>query len=234
MIRHHLMMSVSFEMNTAFWSLHYEMLMSILFPALLLVVRLIPFGVCESLILILYGISVTLLKHGIADPLGLGGDVKFAMVFLFGALLARHRAAIHRLWNRAGKLATGVFAVVSCMAYWGYVRSVTYRGHFPDAPEIILVLGAGGVLLSSLYSRRLSAFMKNRVAEYLGRVSYSLYLVHGTVLFFLVDVLYWKISWEWMLVLFVIVSLVLAHLFCVLIEEPALRVGKRLSAKLAK
>ncbi len=65
--------------------------------------------------------------------------------------------------------------------------------------------------------------------EYLGRVSYSLYLVHGTVIFGLLILLYGRIP-LWMLAcLYLVITLILSHLFCIFIEEPAMRLGKRLA-----
>jgi peptidoglycan/LPS O-acetylase OafA/YrhL len=71
------------------------------------------------------------------------------------------------------------------------------------------------------------------VPEYLGRVSYSLYLMHSIVLFAVLDLLYGRLPKLALFGMVMVGSLVLGHLFCVAVEEPAMRLGKRLAKRLA-
>jgi peptidoglycan/LPS O-acetylase OafA/YrhL len=79
---------------------------------------------------------------------------------------------------------------------------------------------------------RLRIGLKSRVADYLGRISYSSYLMHGTVLFVLLNLLYFKISAPLLALAYVVVSLIAAHIFCVSVEEPSLRLGKRIGKRM--
>jgi peptidoglycan/LPS O-acetylase OafA/YrhL len=58
--------------------------------------------------------------------------------------------------------------------------------------------------------------------QYLGRVSFSLYLVHGTVLFALLDCLYGRVPLAVLGAVYAALALASAHGFCVAVEEPAM------------
>jgi peptidoglycan/LPS O-acetylase OafA/YrhL len=69
--------------------------------------------------------------------------------------------------------------------------------------------------------------LRSRVAQFFGQVSYSLYLVHGVVLLALLDIFFGRLPKWSMGVLYGVVSVALSYLFCLAIEEPAHRLGKR-------
>jgi peptidoglycan/LPS O-acetylase OafA/YrhL len=59
-----------------------------------------------------------------------------------------------------------------------------------------------------------------------------MYLVHYTVLFAVFDLAYPKISILGLAILSAIATLIVSHLFCIFLEEPAHNAGKRLSNRL--
>ena len=88
--------------------------------------------------------------------------------------------------------------------------------------------GSAGILICSLHLPPLARWLKHSVTEYLGRISYSLYLFHGIVLFATVYLLTGHLRVHWMIVVIPVLALAAAHFFCITVEEPAVRLGKRL------
>jgi peptidoglycan/LPS O-acetylase OafA/YrhL len=82
----------------------------------------------------------------------------------------------------------------------------------------------------------------NRATRFLGKVSYSVYLVHTTVIFLLTPVYHWiyrhlpSLSASFLLSLAVTLLLVLplSYLTYRFVEEPGIRLGKRISRKRAE
>jgi peptidoglycan/LPS O-acetylase OafA/YrhL len=56
-----------------------------------------------------------------------------------------------------------------------------------------------------------------------------MYLVHGTVLFAMLNLLYWRVSGLLFGLIYVILTIAISHLFCISVEEPSLRFGKTIS-----
>jgi peptidoglycan/LPS O-acetylase OafA/YrhL len=106
------------------------------------------------------------------------------------------------------------------------------RWSIPDAWSLWAALGSAGIIVSALHLRPMARLLEHRLPEYLGRVSYSVYLMHGIVLFGVLDELYGRLPVAVLLALVLVGSLTLGHLFCVTVEEPAMRLGKRLAERM--
>jgi len=81
----------------------------------------------------------------------------------------------------------------------------------------------------------------NRATRFLGKISYSVYLVHTTVIFFLAPVYHWIYRHAPSLTACFLASLALTLLLVLplswltyrFVEEPGIRLGKRISRRLA-
>ena len=93
------------------------------------------------------------------------------------------------------------------------------------------MLGSAAVIVL-VQDPRLTLGLNSAIPQYLGRISYSMYLVHYTVLFAVFDLAYPKISIVGVAILCAIATLIVSHLFCIFLEEPAHTAGKRLSNRL--
>jgi peptidoglycan/LPS O-acetylase OafA/YrhL len=224
-----LLMSPSPELNTAFWSLRYEVQFSLVLPFILALFA--RFRLVTGLIgcIVISAVASILQKKGFSNTHSYLETLRYMPIFMVGVLLARDRASIHALWDKAWPLLRILFVVTAASLYWGYEHYVLSRFHLESIQRSLTVCGAVGLLIAALYVKKIRTLLRSSFCEYLGRLSYSLYLVHGTVLFALVNIFYWKISRFWLGILFVAISMALAHLFCAFIEEPSLRLGKRLA-----
>ena len=79
---------------------------------------------------------------------------------------------------------------------------------------------------------RLTLGLNSSVPQYLGRISYSMYLVHYTVLFAVFDLTFPKVPLVGIAILCGAATLLVSHLFCIWVEEPAHAAGKTLARRL--
>ena len=210
-----LKMSQDTQINTAFWSLRYEVQLSIVFPVLCrLLTRLRPAGsLIAALICFFAGQSLgAFYAHGWRSEIF--RTIMLSSCFMLGALMAwqgdRLAAAYARLppWGRYGL----------------WVPALLYFSARTDR----IILGACLLLLLARYSA-VHRWLDTPVPEYLGKISYSLYLVHGTALFATVILLYGRMPTPLVVAIGIGASFALGHLFNLLVEEPADRLGKRLA-----
>jgi len=219
--------------NTAFWSLVEEMRISIIFPFLFLFARRV-------------GVRITLLTAAAcclairfadtgADPNSLINSLQYVAVFLCGILMAQHLDRLAAWYTRLGRVGRAALVTSSFLLFElsHLTASGLFRGgwrleewHIQDWP---LVAGAFGLMLFALESRHAKRVLNSAVLSFLGRISYSLYLVHGTVLFALAFMLQGRTSWAIAFAIYLPVTLLLATTFCLLIEEPCMKLGRRLS-----
>lgn len=219
------------ELNVAFWSLRYEMQLSLVMPLLCRALKprvgvwLLPIA-CA----VLYARPARV-EHLLGWHY-LGMTLQVAFLFACGAALARYRHQLERL-STSVPGTVPVVLMLSLLLYYD-VPSLVFPGglgaQFGERWMLLSAAGAAGILLCALHGPWLSRLLRHPVPEYLGRISYSLYLVHGVVLFAAMDSLYGRIP-DGLLIAFILAgSLAAAHLFCVLIEEPCILAGRALAA----
>jgi len=100
---------------------------------------------------------------------------------------------------------------------------------FRGRGEFLISIGDAGIILSVLHNSLLTWILKSPVPEYLGRISYSLYLTHSVVLFATLDLLYGRLPIIGIFAIFFAASFSVAHVFCIFVEEPSMQFGKRLA-----
>jgi peptidoglycan/LPS O-acetylase OafA/YrhL len=214
-------------LNTAFWSLRYEAQLSIVFPMLLLLLRRL--GGWGSLVFALAvyaaGVYLPILsrdKHYYQETL------RYTCMFVAGALLARYRAALRheKLWSSRTIRVSFVLAG-AVMYFWGDRFAVKLQ--CPGLDDLFVTVGASALIVSALCVPALGHALRHRLPTYLGRVSYSLYLVHGTALFVLLNLFYGKMPNLLLALIYGVVTFLVSHAFCIWVEEPSLQWGKRLA-----
>ena len=219
----------STQFNTAFWSIIVEMRISLIFPFLFLLVRRVSVatslsiaGIC--LLIAAFIPNRTVLIGPMLDT------VEFVAAFIFGILLVTHVEPIGAWYKRLNPLARFVFVIGSGILY-------TFGHHFAAftlknsrlADEVFAMAGALGYFVIALNSRWAFAVLHTRIGAFLGRISYSLYLIHGTVLFALAHLLGKNIPVLAAFLIYLPASLLVAYLFCLGVEEPFLRMSRAIS-----
>jgi peptidoglycan/LPS O-acetylase OafA/YrhL len=155
---------------------------------------------------------------------------EYAGIFLIGVLMAKNLALLNHFYRRQGWVRHLLLALFSLGLYFGGHRlsSAGPLWHLGDMP---VVLGAAGLLLLGLNSVKASRALHTVVPTFLGRISYSLYLVHGTVLFAMAAMLKGKISPPVFFLIYFPTAILLSWGFYVAVESPFMvmsrNVGRR-------
>jgi peptidoglycan/LPS O-acetylase OafA/YrhL len=209
------------RLDPPLWSLEHELRVSILLPLLVILVQrvhwrhILPLGI----LLILAG---SILGGGLSlawTPVAVG-------CFLIGVLLARHREATNQRWARMSKRSRWIVAFAALLSFWiptrmtGGVSPLLVANLVPafGAAAIIVIAQGRGV------QRRLRA----RLPAWLGRISYSLYVVHMVVLLMLIGLRPAGVPPMALAPAGIALSLVLATMMERQIERPALALRSRL------
>jgi len=228
-----LLMPPNSVLNGAIWSLRYEMEVSIIFP--FLCIFLLRTGRYSWLVLcIVLRIADWSLVHGhFGGPnivaINLARFFYFSIFFIIGATLARERTTLARLISRTPKSALWA---LSLLAMGLYCNTMFAHASVPTS-DLFTTLGASAVIIL-VQDSRLKLGLNSAIPQYLGRISYSMYLVHYTVLFAVFDLAYRTVPLIALAILCAIATLVVSHIFCIFIEEPAHAAGKRLSNRLRR
>ncbi|HEY9137371.1 MAG TPA: acyltransferase family protein, partial [Terriglobus sp.] len=90
------------------------------------------------------------------------------------------------------------------------------------------------IMLGAMAQPELRRFLQRPFLLRLGALSYSIYLIHGTVLFAMIRGLWGRIPIAAFVVLYVLLVYAAAELFHLLIDAPALQLGRRVGKSAMK
>ena len=223
------------DLDNVMWSLVHELRISIIFPALILLVRWnsryaltgsILFGFVIERLLRMIGIGggqIMWASDPYAAVLASGYFVPF---FVAGICLANHRADIARKLSAMPILLhIAIFAAAWSAFAWPTASAFADVFYGPAACAII-------VLAMSL--ERAKSVLETTPILWLGKISYSLYLLHVPILLLAIHLLYGHIPILAIVTLVVVGALVASDIAYRCIAAPAITLGSRLSAQRSK
>lgn len=218
--------------NGVIWSLVHEMRISLIFPLLALLYIRRP--VIAQLLAIVLWPTITAYLQNLSimadDPIRANFVVSFGYIqfFLVGIFLAEHRHGITQWWQRATRSTRAALLVLAIVCYAGHTQITWSLPFLPgDATSLLLALA---VFVAAAANGE--ALFMARIPQWLGRISYSLYLVHVPILVLYTRLLhnYLPIWVIWLLVIGT--SLALAHVLFLLIEAPFQQFGRFIANKM--
>jgi peptidoglycan/LPS O-acetylase OafA/YrhL len=213
-----------YAFNTAFWSLVYEMRISLVFPFLcILVIRIGWFR--AFLFAVGFALSSLILRIG-GIPVQTTETFKYAAFFVVGILLAQYALPIRQLVARIPK--AGRFAAI-LLSLLLYAQAHLFPGAIKDS---LILIGASGIIVAGLSEPMLSRALNWPIFQFLGRISYSIYLLHGTILFILVYIFFGHIPLGWLFLPLLICVMIASTAFYYLVEKPSMHLGRRLAKAL--
>jgi peptidoglycan/LPS O-acetylase OafA/YrhL len=209
------------EYNKAFWTLAYEMQMSLVFPLLYFssakLNRYLPF------------FCVTLMVLGTLAIPGVNAKVMYLLsvagMFLLGIAVAEHTKYLeYKFSGFPIALRRALSAVVvAVFAYGGIIGRAFSWISFSAA---LVALAASVTIVMALSDPAWRSFLNRPSCQFLGRVSYSLYLVHFTVLYSLIYLTQSFASsgayWLLLFPVYVSLSLFSAWIYFTLIERTCI------------
>lgn len=212
--------------NTSFWSLVYEMRISLIFPLLFVIANRLR-------------VSYTLLIIAICTALGVrAGEYKFLVtfeyigVFLIGVLLAKNLESLSERYRRLGATQRGVLTLASLSLYFGGGQ-LSSIGPLWHSGDMSVAVGAAGLIIIGLNALPARRILNSGILSFLGRISYSLYLVHGTVLFAMAVLLRDKVSHPVFFLLYLPAATLLSWVFYVLVEKPFMLMSRNVGRRKA-
>ncbi len=206
--------------NPVVWSLVVEMRVSLIFPMIALLVRRAPWFV--SLGVGLLCSSVKELKvAALAGTLWLRTS-HYVLLFVVGALLAKHRAVIRSWVGHHPRLS----ACLGLLGIGAYYLHDFWRTPSERMRDYLIAIGATIFIVLTLGNARIERLLSHPWLRFLGEVSYSLYLVHAVVLLSLLHFLGEKLPLWVLLTAMPFLSLAAAALLYRFVERPSMRLGR--------
>ena len=240
LLMQHLVMLGQFDntrLNTAIWSLKIEMRVSLIFPLIVMLVQRVP-----AKVLLASCVPATIALAILRDGLGLEFIVNTffcALMFLVGSLLSLNYRRVQGWLETFGAPALAGFFLAGFALYQigdqiplphtGWLASLGSYG-----TTCVITLGAVALLMVSTVWKSLRHVLHNPVLQWAGTRSYSIYLLHATVLFTFIRLAHGVVLPLSMFLPYVAVTFLISEIFHRTVELPTLLLGRKLSASRTK
>jgi peptidoglycan/LPS O-acetylase OafA/YrhL len=221
----------SVTLNPPMWSLIQEMRISLAFPIIYLIAQRFGWlGFAGNLIASIIVVKLAAMSH--LFTMALYGDTAlgslmvtlyYTQFFTLGCVLAINREKLVGVFLSAPKLAHIIAVATILLVPWRFLEDHFHIG------ELFCTFAAAYLLIACIAFRRMKEVLLTGPLQWLGEISYSLYLVHMPVLLAVYFALRGHLSDMGICATIIASSLVGAHIFNLLIERPATKLGRILS-----
>lgn len=242
----------NFNINGVTWSLIHEMRISLIFPFIMILIirfnwkRSLVLGI--SLSLILWTIFLSLAKFINIDSFGfllksIAETCYYTAFFIIGAVFAKYRLIIiNKVKSYA--ITSKILFFISFILLYNFEWISFGFGSFKVSENLIvssiaqliidyfIVVSVLLLFALVLSSSRLQFLLSKKPLIFLGRVSYSLYLVHSIVILTMIHLLHQLLPISLILMLIPVVSLLAAVPYYYYVEKPSMKLGKYLVTSL--
>jgi peptidoglycan/LPS O-acetylase OafA/YrhL len=213
------------DLDPPLWSLVIELRMAIVFPALYFLTRRWPGWMAVTSFAYFVACFVLAARKGhdfLGANDGIGGAFfnlgYFAPLFIFGILVKMYHPAIRGFlgqFPRRAVVASGLVALA--LTGWQLIYSSDFRA----------MVGSVVILTAVTGIPELGRAISVAPLRWLGRVSFSLYLVHLPVANAVIGLLHDRVGRLGLAMTILVGSLLLAEVFYRLVEAPAMALGRR-------
>lgn len=221
------------------WTLVQEMRISLIFPLIVFWVRRsdwrvtwLPFALFATAVILARGAAQGWGKTWSEVVLGGGltsytATIYYLAPFALGAMLAHHRNAVRRYYSALTARRRFGFWLLAFVLYFYVSRALATLGeHRMLIADLPIMAGAAATLVVVAYDVHVKTFLDRRVFQYLGRISYSLYLFHPLVLLAALHLFYGQIGLVPLLGLTFAATLLTADVAYRWLERPAMRMAR--------
>jgi len=157
-----------------------------------------------------------------------GSDISFAFMFdvqayfVIGALLSEYESVLKERYTHAKIYVKVLLLSVALVLYPNCVH------HFFT---FCTVVGGTIIVCFALFSGKFGAFLQGKLVQWLGKISYSLYLIHAVVILSLINWLYPRLSFPVIVAISVPIIFISAALLNKFVEQPSITLSRRLGAR---
>ncbi|HTW34159.1 MAG TPA: acyltransferase [Rhizomicrobium sp.] len=214
--------------DTPVWSLVVEMHASLVFPLLILAIvrsEALTFAAC--VVLALFGDWAAMQDPGNhIHPFltSFATTARFLWLFVVGALMARHRQMLTKAVARVPVVLQLLFlaaALVALNCIWQFGADETWR--------FVEQVGAIALVASAAFMGWFQRLLDIAPLRWLGKISYSLYLIHFVVLFTVLYAFRPEVTLLRLLIAIPILSIGAAALLYRFVEVPSIAWAHRVS-----
>ncbi len=230
LVRHALLVGVNSadtDLAPPMWSLVYEFRMGLLIPILMYFLRIYSVGFNIILMTGIYGLSaVALVMMGLPNPVFSGETKPGSLVATSHYLVSFYIGCVLYHWmHRPRQSASTSLAFVREKGVAVAAAGLWVAGTLTHS-DLLLSLAAAGAIFCILRITSSSRLLEATPIQFLGKISYSLYLVHMPASVAILRLVEGNMSDAFFVMIATAASIVTATLLYLLVERPSIHAAR--------
>ncbi|KQL39940.1 hypothetical protein AN960_08180 [Bacillus sp. FJAT-25509] len=229
--------------NGVIWTLIHELRIALIFPFIVLLIKRVNWKISILICIALTSMKALDIVFNIEQSNGFHisyiDTLSYLSIFIMGILLAKHRMELVDFFQKLKlkyKIMFFLFSILlfnfSGLALYD-IYEVTKLHAFTEFSLIIqeygMGLGATGLFIIAIGSSKIEKILMYKPIQFVGKISFSLYLYHPLVLLSFVH-LFYNILPLWVVFIMTIVfSIAIAYIAWRYVEVPSMQLGRRLA-----
>jgi len=223
------------NVGTTLWTIIIEIEVSIVLPIFILIIKNLSF-LKNILFVITYLLMFYILgKTSIFIYIPFLRNFYYLTFFLFGSIIYKYRNRAIENYRNTNILFAVLIAITIVLYNWEWLF-VWVRPYNNSSTNHIIndyIIAAGGCILIMLCLLKIpivESTLNHYAFKFLGKISYSLYLVHPIILLCIVYT-FKSVEYSYLFPIVVLSSIIISYLYYLTIENPSIRLGKYLTNK---
>ncbi|WP_028551626.1 acyltransferase family protein [Paenibacillus sp. UNC451MF] len=224
-------------LNPVLWSLIHEMRISILFPLIMFTVlkrewkwNLVFMFSIPVLFLLTYYFLLKFFHYDITRFTGYSSYLMtphYSAFFILGIILAKYRNVISVFYKRLNRVIKVSFLAIGFVAYMYVWLIMPNKSMFHSfiINDWAIAFGGSIFIIFSLNSKTIKAALLFKPVNFVGKISYSLYLYHMIVILSMTYILHEILSFEMILAISFVLSFIVASIMYYAVEFPSIKLG---------
>jgi peptidoglycan/LPS O-acetylase OafA/YrhL len=231
--------------NPVVWSLIHEMRISIIFPVWLFLIRRFSWRVSLFIGILLTAMGILNNIFGFNVSKGYNSSwfdtLHYISMFIVGGLIAKHLKELSELYSRIKQKVKTTYIVAVVLVLYTYsnliyevpkklelqlLSNVTYY-----ISDWLVAIAGSSLIVIVLADRWFSKGLNNKGLVLIGNLSFSIYLLHTTILFSMFHLLGGSLN-NWIIILLSLILLFpIAYLNWLFVEKNSIKLGKIMSSR---
>ena len=231
--------------NGVIWSLIHELRISLFFPLIVLLVKRVNWKIILFICLLLSIIAGLNTIYQFEQSNGYNTTffktIEYTIFFIFGSLMAKDKSTLIKIYREKHQSYKWCLLFVSLSFYnfseitigklYELSQIEALSTHYSIITEYGIALGCIGLVISALGSIRLEKVLLFRPLIFLGKISYSLYLIHLPIILVSIYLFHEVLSLWIISILAIVLSFILSTVAWLFIEMPSQNLGRDLAKK---